>query len=96
MGANVPVWTKEVLGTAMTPEQFLASPQAQDKVFAAKFGQYVQQTGNADDAASMWFSGKPLKEAASLTDQLGTTGAEYVQKFQRGAGRRIRGRRSRR
>lgn len=81
MGENIPVWTKEITGTAMTPEQFLANTKVQDQVFAAKFGQYVQQTGNADDAASMWFSGKPLKEAASLTDQLGTSGAEYVQRF---------------
>src|SRR5690348_11620676 len=30
MGANIPQWTAEVLGHAMTPQQFLASPQAQD------------------------------------------------------------------
>lgn len=81
MGENVPVWTKEVLGTALTPEQFLANPKAQDAVFAAKFGSYVQQYGNTDDAASVWFSGRPLKEAASLSDQLGTTGSEYVSRF---------------
>jgi hypothetical protein len=37
MGNNVGPWTKEVLGKAMTPQEFLANPQAQDQVFAAKF-----------------------------------------------------------
>lgn len=84
MGENIPSWTKEVLGAAMTPEQFLASPQSQDAVFKGKFGQYVQKTGNLQDAASMWFTGKPLAEGANLKDVLGTTGSRYVEKFTRG------------
>lgn len=37
MGKNVPVWTKEVFGQAMTPDEFLHNPQAQDAIFKAKF-----------------------------------------------------------
>lgn len=35
MGAQVPSYTKEVLGAEMTPEAFLANPQAQDAVAKA-------------------------------------------------------------
>jgi hypothetical protein len=63
MEANVGPWTKEALGQAMTPQEFLANPQAQDAVFRHKFGQYVAQTGSPEDAASMWFTGRPLARA---------------------------------
>jgi hypothetical protein len=43
MGQNVGPWTQEVLGKAMTPEEFAANPQAQDAVFNAKFGNYVDK-----------------------------------------------------
>ena len=53
MGSNVGPWTKEVLGQAMSPQDFLADPQAQDAVFKAKFGQSVSQYNNPADAASV-------------------------------------------
>jgi hypothetical protein len=81
MGANIPAWTKEVLGKSMTPAQFLASPQAQDAVFDAKFGQSIAKYGNAEDAASVWFTGRPRAQGAGAKDVLGTSGADYVQKF---------------
>lgn len=74
MEANVGPWTKEVLGQSLTPDQFLASPEAQDRVFSAKFGQSVQRYGNPQDAASVWFTGRPLAQGASRRDALGTTG----------------------
>ena len=45
MGQNVPEWTKAALGHSMTPQEFLASPQAQDAVFNHRFGSYVQNYG---------------------------------------------------
>jgi hypothetical protein len=45
MGANIPNWTKDALGQSMTPEQFLASPEAQDKVFDHRFGGYADKYG---------------------------------------------------
>lgn len=81
MGSNIPVWTREILGQSMTPQQFLANPQAQDAVFQGKFSQYLNKYGNPEDAASVWFSGQPLSKAANRSDVFGTTGASYVQKF---------------
>jgi hypothetical protein len=81
MDFNIPVWTKEVLGQEMTPDQFLRSREAQDAVAAAKFGQYVEKTGNPYDAASMWFSGRPMDRAGNASDVTGTSVPEYVGRF---------------
>lgn len=81
MGANIGPWTKEVLGKTLTPQQFLASPDAQEKVFAAKFGGYVEKYGSPEEAASHWFTGRSRAEGAKLKDVLGTSGAEYVRRF---------------
>lgn len=81
MGANIGPWTKEALGQEMTPEAFLASPEAQDAVFDQQFGKNVEKYGNPQDAASVWFTGRPQASGAGATDALGTTGAGYVDKF---------------
>jgi hypothetical protein len=81
MDFNIPVWTKEILGQSLTPQQFLENKQAQDTVARAKFGQYVEQTGNPYDAASMWFSGRPMAQAGQSADVTGTNVPEYVSRF---------------
>ena len=78
MGSNIPSWTKELLGKSYSSQDFLADPQAQEAVFRGKMGQYVQQTGNVKDAASMWFTGRPLSQAANASDVNGMTGARYA------------------
>jgi hypothetical protein len=80
MGANVGPWTKEVLGQEMTPQQFLANPQAQDAVFNAKFGSYVQKYG-PEGAAKAWFAGEGGMNNPNAKDVLGTTVAGYGEKF---------------
>lgn len=77
MGANIPAWSKEVLGQQLTPEQFLNNPEAQDAIARAKLGSYYNKTGNIEDAASMWFSGRPMRGNNSR-DILGTSVPEYV------------------
>lgn len=81
MGKNIGPWTKEILGRAMTPQEFLDDKDAQKAVFNSRFGQYLQKTGNPDDAASMWFTGRPLAQGAGASDVTGTTGADYVSRF---------------
>lgn len=85
MGANIGPWTKEVLGQEMTPQQFAASPQAQDAVFNAKFGQYAQKYG-PEGAARAWFAGEGGMNDLNRKDQLGTTVGQYAQKFNAGLG----------
>ena len=81
MDFNIPAWTQKHLGQKLTPEQFLASPEAQEAVFQGEFGASVQKYGNPQDAASVWFTGRPASQGAGSSDILGTTGAEYVNKF---------------
>jgi hypothetical protein len=64
MGANIPQWTQQALGQSMSPEAFLASPEAQDATFDYIFGGYVNRYGPAG-AASMWFSGDPTPDGDS-------------------------------
>jgi len=81
MGANVPSWTKEATGTEMTPDEFLANKEAQDTTFKHHFGKALEQYGSPEDAASVWFSGKPRAAAGNAVDILGTTVPSYLKKF---------------
>jgi hypothetical protein len=84
MGKNIGPWTKEVFGRAMSKAEFLADSSAQDRVFAAKFGQSVARYGNAVDAASVWHSGRPLAKAAAAGATDGYTRTQdYAARFGR-------------
>lgn len=80
MGVNIPAWTRKHLGRELTPQQFLADKDAQEKVFAGEFGGYVQKYGNPQDAASMWFSGRPAAQGAGRNDGY-TSQPEYLRRF---------------
>jgi hypothetical protein len=80
MGSNIGPWTQQALGRSMSPQEFLASPDAQNKVFDTVFGGYLQKHG-PQDAASMWFTGKPLAQGAGLSDVNGMTGQRYADRF---------------
>src|SRR6478609_2925411 len=88
MGRNLPQWTREALGREMAPQEFLADPEAQDRVFDHVFGGLVERFGNAEDAASAWFTGRPRRTGSKARDVLGTSGEEYVQKFAAAMARR--------
>src|SRR5512139_57273 len=80
MGNNVGPWTKEVLGKELTPEQFVSSPEAQDAVFQAQFGKYVDKYG-PEGAAQAWFGGPGAVGKTDRKDQLGTSVGSYGQRF---------------
>src|SRR5512139_3343869 len=82
MGSNVPEWTRDALGTPMTPDQFLADPNAQEAVFKHRFGQYRAKYG-PEGAARAWFAGEGGMNDLGRQDQLGTSVASYGQKFRR-------------
>jgi hypothetical protein len=83
MGKNIPSWTKEALGTSMTPDEFLANTDAQDAVAAHFMQKSYQKYGTWEDAASVWFTGRPLAQAGNASDGY-TSVQDYVAKFQRG------------
>jgi hypothetical protein len=85
MGANIGPWTQEILGRSMTPQEFLASPEAQDAVFRGKFGQYTQKYG-PEGAARAWFAGERGMNNPNAVDPLGTTVSSYAAGFNRRLG----------
>lgn len=80
MGANIPSWSKEILGREYAPDEFLKDNDAQDKVARAKLGQYYTKYGNPSDAFASWFSGRPLAQSENAQDVTGTNTGQYVNK----------------
>lgn len=80
MDFNIPTWSEAILGRALTVEQWLADPSAQDSVARAKIAEYYGRYRNVADVASVWFSGRPLSQAGSSADVTGTTVPTYVQR----------------
>ncbi|RPJ58313.1 MAG: hypothetical protein EHM24_28810, partial [Acidobacteria bacterium] len=86
MTANVAPWTRAALGQALTPEQYLASDEAQDAVFKHRFGQYVARFGE-EGAARAWFGGPGNINKPELTDayerlSVGDYGKDYLKRLQ--------------
>lgn len=79
MGKNIGPWTKEAFGRAMTPEEFLKSPQVQDALFDYQFGRLMDHYG-PEGASLAWFTGSP-EGTRDRQDQLGTSGSDYAAKF---------------
>lgn len=85
MESNIGPWSQEALGRAVTPEEFLANPQIQDAIFDKKFGSYVNQYG-PEGAAQAWFAGPGGVGKLDRRDSLGTSVADYTNKFSNALG----------
>ena len=81
MPGNLPEWSKAAVGRVVSSQEFLNSPELQDQIAGFQFLKNKQKYGTWEDAASVWFTGKPASQGASSKDVLGTTGAGYVQSF---------------
>jgi hypothetical protein len=77
----LPDFLKKAGLPAMSADEFLKNHSAQDAVFSANFGAYMKQTGSANDAASMWLTGKPMSAAGDAKDAHGTNAQMYVRRF---------------
>lgn len=85
MSSNVPAWSREALGHPVTRDQFLKDPAIQEKVAAFQINKYLQSGHSPQDAASMWFTGRPLgKVNMNVKDAYGTTNTMYQKKFNQG------------
>src|SRR5215510_1113881 len=84
MASNVPQWTQHYLGQPMTAEQFRYNPGAQEAVFDARMRDVLQHY-SPQDAASIWFTGRPLGQGgAAAMDINGMTGQRYADLATRG------------
>lgn len=80
MGFNIPKWTSEAFGKAMTIQEFLNSPEKQDALMRYRAEQEYAKYGNWDDVASIWFSGKPAS-GNTRSDKFGTSVPTYISKY---------------
>jgi len=87
MGEYIPGWTKQYLGEELTPEALLESPEKQEKLMRARAEDLYKQYGNADDVASVHFTGRPVAKAGlDVQDYTGTSNQTYLNKFREGMG----------
>lgn len=78
MGKNLAEWGKRYLGRAVTPQEFVRSPELQEAMMSKRFEELYQKYGNWRDVQSVHFTGRPYAEAGGqVADQLGTTNDQY-------------------
>lgn len=83
MQGNIPSWTKAAMGREYSEEEFLANVDGvQDRVVEHQLQKSYEKYGTWEDAASVWFSGRPVSKAGNASDG-NLTVPEYVSKFQR-------------
>ena len=82
MGHNIPKWTQQWYGRALTPEEFRGNKQAQDAVFNGQFGYYLQKYGNINAAARAWYAGEKGMNNFAKTDGGPISVAEYGNRVQ--------------
>lgn len=85
MEANIPQWSKEALGRAVTADEFMRNPKLQDAIFDHQFGKYVKKYGE-EGAAQAWFGGEGGVGKTGRKDSLGTSIGGYGQKFTKALG----------
>jgi hypothetical protein len=82
MGKDLPDRLAKAGLPAMTPTQFLGNKEAQERQFENEFGGLMAKYGSFNDAASVWFSGRPFKQAGNASDGYMTVPA-YIAKANR-------------
>lgn len=78
MPGNLPEWSREALGRVVSEQEFLQNPQLQDFIAQSRFNKLLAQY-SPQDAASIWFSGRPLSGNQSK-DVTGTNVPTYVKR----------------
>jgi len=86
VAANVGPWSAAALGKPLTPQEFLADPEAQDAVFRHRFGTYVAKYGE-EGAARAWYGGPGNINKTNLMDDhqrltIGGYGQDYLRRLQ--------------
>ena len=89
MPGNLPSWSEAALGRVVSEEEFLADPAIQDTIFLHQMTNSIDRYGTAEDAVSVWFTGKPVAKAGNVSDDY-TTAPEYLNKYASGYNARVK------
>ncbi len=84
MSSNVPAWSQEALGYPLTPGQFLANPELQERIAGFQMNKLLKEGKTPQDVQSIWFTGRTRDKAGNAKDALGTTNDQYNKKFNQG------------
>src|SRR5574342_11421 len=90
MEANLRPWLRDAGMADMTPEEFLRSPEAQNRLFRHRFGMYANRYG-LEGASRAWFAGEGGMNDPNRRDVFGTTVDEYARRFNAQLGQGNRG-----
>lgn len=85
LDTNIPKWSKEHLGRQISTQEFLNSPDLQEKIAQGQLTKYFNQYGAAG-AASAWYSGQPGNVNSTKAQHGGPSVAQYVQEVLRRMG----------
>lgn len=77
MPGNVSAWARRYLGIKLTAQQFLRSPDMQNRLVKAVLGSYVSKYGYRG-AAAAWYSGNPKLENNYKAQKYGPSIGGYV------------------
>lgn len=77
MPANIGPWSQEILGYRISPAQFLASPQLQEKIALGKLRKYYEAYGPRG-AAAAWYAGNPRLSESDAPQPGGPSVRGYV------------------
>ena len=80
MGENIPKWTKQYVGREMTPQEFLADPDAQETVANGQGGKYLAKYGPEGLGLRGSLARSGMNDP-NRKDTLGTHVAEYRRRF---------------
>lgn len=78
MKKNLPSWSQEALGRKVSVTEFMTTPEIQDAIAKFKMNQYYMKYKSPADVASMWFSGRPLRNNKSFDKVSNLSTPNYV------------------
>jgi len=81
MPGNLRPWLKEAGMPPMTEEQYANDVNAQHQLMRFKLNQFQEQYGSANDAASVWFTGRPVAQAGLKVGDGYHTNTWYLRNF---------------
>lgn len=81
MEQNIGPWSKEALGREVPLDEFRKNKAIQDRIAVYKINALLEQGHSPQDAASIWFSGRPLKNNGRKDLATGISVPSYVANF---------------
>lgn len=82
MEGNIPSWSKAALGHTITVDEFMAEPKYQDAIAGHQMQNSKDKYGTWEDAASVWFTGRPISKSKNASDGYLSAPA-YLEKFRK-------------